>query len=147
MRWARNWRWSPTASRALDVAAANAEWAAEASAVRPEIADSARVRGRRRASPGGRSGVARSRARASPPTTAASMRRARPVRACMLITGPNMAGKSTFLRQNVLLAILAQAGCYVPATQAAPWPRRPHLLPRRRRRTICRAAARPSWSR
>jgi len=33
----------------------------------------------------------------------------------MLITGPNMAGKSTFLRQNVLLAILAQAGCYVPA--------------------------------
>ncbi len=35
-----------------------------------------------------------------------------------LLTGPNMAGKSTFLRQNALIAILAQAGCYVPATKA-----------------------------
>ena len=32
-----------------------------------------------------------------------------------LITGPNMAGKSTFLRQNALLAVLAQAGSFVPA--------------------------------
>jgi DNA mismatch repair protein MutS len=36
-----------------------------------------------------------------------------------LLTGPNMAGKSTFLRQNALIAILAQAGSYVPAEQAA----------------------------
>jgi len=35
-----------------------------------------------------------------------------------LVTGPNMAGKSTFLRQNALIAILAQAGCYVPADEA-----------------------------
>lgn len=35
-----------------------------------------------------------------------------------LVTGPNMAGKSTFLRQNALIAILAQAGCYVPAAAA-----------------------------
>lgn len=35
-----------------------------------------------------------------------------------LITGPNMAGKSTFLRQNALITILAQVGCYVPATYA-----------------------------
>jgi DNA mismatch repair protein MutS len=32
-----------------------------------------------------------------------------------LVTGPNMAGKSTFLRQNALIAILAQMGSYVPA--------------------------------
>ena len=35
-----------------------------------------------------------------------------------LITGPNMAGKSTFLRQNALIAILAQAGSFVPAKHA-----------------------------
>jgi DNA mismatch repair protein MutS len=35
-----------------------------------------------------------------------------------LLTGPNMAGKSTFLRQNALIAILAQMGSYVPAESA-----------------------------
>jgi len=35
-----------------------------------------------------------------------------------LVTGPNMAGKSTFLRQNALIAILAQAGGFVPAAAA-----------------------------
>ncbi|KAJ6015427.1 hypothetical protein N7540_010018 [Penicillium herquei] len=35
-----------------------------------------------------------------------------------LITGPNMAGKSTFLRQNALITILAQVGSYVPAAYA-----------------------------
>ncbi|MEM7440151.1 MAG: DNA mismatch repair protein MutS [Pseudomonadota bacterium] len=35
-----------------------------------------------------------------------------------LLTGPNMAGKSTFLRQNALIAVLAQMGSFVPATRA-----------------------------
>lgn len=38
--------------------------------------------------------------------------------AIWLLTGPNMAGKSTFLRQNALIAVLAQAGAFVPAARA-----------------------------
>ncbi|WBL33102.1 DNA mismatch repair protein MutS [Sinirhodobacter sp. HNIBRBA609] len=38
--------------------------------------------------------------------------------AIWLLTGPNMAGKSTFLRQNAIIALLAQAGSFVPARRA-----------------------------
>ncbi|MCP4506061.1 MAG: DNA mismatch repair protein MutS, partial [Fuerstiella sp.] len=38
--------------------------------------------------------------------------------AIWLLTGPNMSGKSTFLRQNALIAILAQMGSFVPAHSA-----------------------------
>ena len=41
-----------------------------------------------------------------------------PDRRLWLLTGPNMAGKSTFLRQNALIAVLAQMGSYVPAESA-----------------------------
>ena len=53
-------------------------------------------------------------ARASCPTIASSG----PTRRLWLLTGPNMAGKSTFLRQNALIAVMAQAGSFVPARQA-----------------------------
>jgi DNA mismatch repair ATPase MutS len=47
----------------------------------------------------------------------------------VLITGPNAAGKSTYIKQVCLLQILAQIGCYVPAKAAVFVPRR-HIFSR-----------------
>jgi DNA mismatch repair protein MutS len=102
----------------LDVAAALAELAVERHYVRPEIDSSLDfiVEGGRHPvveQALGRDGgpfVAND-CDLSPPPEAAAGR-------IYLLTGPNMAGKSTYLRQNALIAILAQMGSFVPARRA-----------------------------
>jgi DNA mismatch repair protein MutS len=98
----------------LDVAAANAEWASEASCVRPELADDPVF-----AAEGVRHPVVEAALRKTGEGFTANDCRldasGREGPRLQLVTGPNMAGKSTYLRQNVLLAVLAQAGCFAPA--------------------------------
>jgi len=75
-----------------------------------------RFRDRRRTAPGGRAGarrgpfVANDCDLSAPPGESAGR--------IYVVTGPNMGGKSTYLRQNALIAVLAQMGSFVPARRA-----------------------------
>jgi DNA mismatch repair protein MutS len=93
---------------ALDVAASHAEVAAEGGWTRPEIeAGSAFEIG------GGRHPIVEAALAGGGAFIANDCALAED--RIWLVTGPNMAGKSTFLRQNALIAILAQIGAFVPA--------------------------------
>ncbi len=99
----------------LDVASALAELAVETRCVRPEV-DSSFAFGIER----GRHPVVEDALRAANEGFVANdcdLSPDGPGR-LWLVTGPNMAGKSTFLRQNALIAILAQMGAFVPAASA-----------------------------
>jgi DNA mismatch repair protein MutS len=98
----------------LDVAAALAEWAADAGGVRPILDESLVfvVRGARH--PVVEAAVRRE-GNAFTPNDCALDGSGEAHPRLSLVTGPNMAGKSTFLRQNALMVILAQAGAFVPA--------------------------------
>jgi DNA mismatch repair protein MutS len=98
----------------LDIAAALAEWAVEVEAVRPILDDSLMFEAEAARHPVVEAAVRRS----GEPFTPNDCRLDGAGEACprlAIVTGPNMAGKSTFLRQNALLAVLAQAGSFVPA--------------------------------
>jgi len=98
----------------LDVAAALAEWAKEADAVRPQIDGDLVFEARGARHPVVEAAVRRA-GEAFTPNDCALDGAGEAASRLAIVTGPNMAGKSTFLRQNALLAILAQAGAFVPA--------------------------------
>ena len=97
----------------IDVAAALAERAAEGGWCRPNFSDSPELRIEGGRHPVVESALAKSGDRfIANDCTLASDRR------LWLVSGPNMGGKSTFLRQNALIVLLAQAGSFVPAASA-----------------------------
>jgi DNA mismatch repair protein MutS len=97
----------------LDVAAALAERAIEGGWSRPHFAPDSRFDVE-----GGRHPVVEEALAAAGVRFVTNDCGLEPASRLWLVTGPNMGGKSTFLRQNALIAILAQAGAYVPAAAA-----------------------------
>jgi DNA mismatch repair protein MutS len=97
----------------LDVAAALAERAAEGGWCRPRFDDEACF-----AVEAGRHPVVEDALRAQGARFVANDCALSEESRLWLVTGPNMGGKSTFLRQNALIILLAQAGSYVPAARA-----------------------------
>jgi DNA mismatch repair protein MutS len=100
---------------ALDVAAALADLAVERRYARPSVDDSLAF-----AIEGGRHPVVETALAAAggPAFVGNDCALDTDGKRIWLLTGPNMAGKSTFLRQNALIAIMAQIGSYVPAQRA-----------------------------
>jgi DNA mismatch repair protein MutS len=97
----------------FDVASALAERAIEGGWARPAFAPDARFE-----ITGGRHPVVEAAVAKSGERFVANDCALVPNSRLWLVTGPNMGGKSTFLRQNALIAVMAQAGCYVPASTA-----------------------------
>jgi DNA mismatch repair protein MutS len=102
------------AAARLDVAAGVAEWAEDVSAARPTVDRSTAFEAEGARHPVVEAAVRRAGDAFTPNDCRLDGAGAGGPRLA-LVTGPNMAGKSTFLRQNALLAVLAQAGCFVPA--------------------------------
>jgi DNA mismatch repair protein MutS len=98
---------------ALDVASANAERAVEGGWCRPAVVEEPYL-----SIEGGRHPVVEAALAKSGTRFVANDCALGENDRLWLVTGPNMGGKSTFLRQNALIAVMAQAGCFVPATRA-----------------------------
>ncbi|MBI0432968.1 DNA mismatch repair protein MutS [Roseomonas sp. KE0001] len=98
----------------IDLQAGAAELAAEGGWCRPEMVERPDFVVRQGRHPVVEAALARAHGPAFVPNDADLS----PGRRLCLLTGPNMAGKSTFLRQNALMVVLAQAGLFVPAEAA-----------------------------
>jgi DNA mismatch repair protein MutS len=103
-----------SAAARLDVASGVAEWAEDVGASRPSVDRSTAFEAEAARHPVVENAVRRAGEAFTPNDCRLDGAGAGGPRLA-LVTGPNMAGKSTFLRQNALLAVLAQAGCFVPA--------------------------------
>jgi DNA mismatch repair protein MutS len=97
----------------LDVASALGELAVEQNYARPKVDDSLAF-----SITGGRHPVVEQALKKGAGSFIANDCDLAPEHCLWLLTGPNMAGKSTFLRQNALIALLAQCGSFVPAKAA-----------------------------
>jgi len=97
----------------IDVAASHAQRAAEDGWSLPQLSDQPCLE-----IDAGRHPVVETALRASGERFVANGLALGPADRLWLITGPNMGGKSTFLRQAALIAVLAQAGSFVPAARA-----------------------------
>lgn len=102
------------AAATLDVSAALAEWADDVGATRPIVDRSTAFEAEAARHPVVEAAVRRAGEAFTPNDCRLDGSGVGGAR-LSLVTGPNMAGKSTFLRQNALLAVLAQSGCFVPA--------------------------------
>ena len=97
----------------LDVLATFAERAATLNFSAPQFSDDAQINITQGRHPVVEAQIQSQSGRFTPNDTALS-----DARRMLLITGPNMGGKSTYMRQVALIALLAHVGCFVPAQQA-----------------------------
>ncbi|HEY1838190.1 MAG TPA: DNA mismatch repair protein MutS [Rhizomicrobium sp.] len=97
----------------VDVATALGEFAVAARHVRPKVDESLAFHIHRGRHPVVEAALASDHANAFVPNDCELEKKR-----IWLVTGPNMAGKSTFLRQNALIAVMAQMGAFVPAQSA-----------------------------
>jgi DNA mismatch repair protein MutS len=103
---------------ALDVYSGLAQWALEAGAIKPKVDDSLVLNIEQGRHPVVEAALAKQSAQRFTPNDTALDGRGEGAPRLALITGPNMAGKSTYLRQSALIVLLAQAGSFVPAKSA-----------------------------
>ncbi len=111
-------RGAAAALAALALAAASAHWAEEIGACRPIVDDSCAFAIEQGRHPVVETALKRTGEGRFTPNSCTLDGEGGDAKRLLLVTGPNMAGKSTFLRQNALMAILAQAGLYTPAKSA-----------------------------